>query len=85
MKEHDQNQEKEIGLFPVMLFLVSFLGGVVTILGAINIAFDLEASATFRGVSAELPNDEYAVMLMAIFFSLCFAVYKLLTRSKAKK
>ena len=85
MNKNKQKQEEEIGLIPVMLFLISLLGGFITILSAINIVFDLESSFTYRGASSELPNDWDAIILMGIFFPTTFVIYKLLTRSKAKK
>ena len=85
MNKNNQEQEEDIGLFPVMLFLFSLIGGFVTILSAINIVFDLESSFTSRGTSSELPNDWDVVLLMGILFSITFVIYKLITRSKAKK
>ncbi|GEM_PF-6373873 len=81
----EQEKAPEGGCFSTGLLLFSGIGGIITLVSAVNVALDLDLSLRVYGSTTELPTDWFAVIALAIVCGIAFGIYTLMTSLKVRK
>jgi hypothetical protein len=80
----NQQDEPKGGCIAGGLMLFAIIGGIITLISAINVAFDLEWSLRVYGTRTKLPTDWFTVIAVAIICALAWGVSAIMTSEKVR-
>jgi hypothetical protein len=81
----EAQEESKGGCISGGLQLFGVIGGIITIISAINVAFDLRWSLKVYGSTTELPTDWFAVIAIAIICAIALGISAIMTSTRVRK
>lgn len=80
----EQQENPKGGCISTGLLLFAYIGGIITIVSVINVAFDLEWGLRVYGARTELPTDWFTVIFIAIVCAIAWGISAIMTSRKVR-